>query len=304
MQSRYFGFKQASCWLCRWSMRRKVPRTQSSTAPDEGAAGLFEGRQGDWTKPTYHALLIVSILFILITAFHFSRAGVPILSPNPELSRWMFTASGFFGVPGRVYNLGLVFVYVLAACCHGSVPSGTLMAAKYGRLQMALAVVVLLARVMGGFKGELLAFSVVIIAAELVQGRGRSVRGFRQDRRAVLVSTLLVAGAIGYAFVAGLSYKSTDFAQQNGIGWPERFLDRATGMGAEPGRIAIADKAEGHTLVDGSASINDFRFSLSRYIPGFSYDEVNFNTILSAQISGRRAVITSARHGDETLWFL
>ncbi len=273
----------------------KVPRAQPSRAPDEDAAGLFEGRPGKWTKPTYHALLIVSILFILITAFHFLRTGIPILATDPELARWNFTASGFFGIPGRVYNLGLVYVYVLAACCRGSVPRGSIIATKYGRLQIALAAAVSLTRVLGGFKGELLAFFVVIIAAELVQGRGRSRRALRQDRRAVLVSSLLLAGAIGYAFVAGLSYRSTEYlAQQNDITWPERFFDRATGMGAEPGRIAVADKAEGRTLLDGSVSINDFRFSLSRYVPGFSYDQANFNTILSAQISGRRAVIASA----------
>jgi len=250
------------------------------------------GMSGSDTHPASRAqlrgIVVTAVLFCLVTAYHFSVTGIPILSGNAELARWNFTGSGLLGIPGRIYSYGLTGLYVLVACIRSSTPSTAALGRSFTKVQLWLGVFIALTRVLGGFRGEVLAFVVVVLACELVARPGIRLRAALRNPRLVGAVVLATVGPFLYAFAVGSTYKSTEyFSQTTGISSTERFIDRLTGSGVEPGRIAVASREQQVDLVPGLAVTNDFRYYTSRYVPGVKHDGHDLNTVLSAKMSGR-----------------
>ncbi len=55
----------------------------------------------------------VATVFCVLAAYHFSRVGFAAFQNDTARARWDFAASGFFGLPGRCFQIGLPLAAIL-----------------------------------------------------------------------------------------------------------------------------------------------------------------------------------------------
>lgn len=143
------------------------------------------------------AAWILVVAAALGSAYHFAAGGVPLFEPNIDLSRFDFTSSGFFGIPGRFYLYG-VPASVFAAFYARSRAQGW----RRDPLVLTSLVVLVTTRVLGGFKGGMVEAAEVVLIAGLINGERITFRQLSK-RYAPLVPT-----AIAGVFLIGSLYPS------------------------------------------------------------------------------------------------
>jgi len=218
-----------------------------------------------------------------LTAFHFSRIGIPILSPNVDLDRWNFTGSGLLGLPGRAYSLGLPFFMVFAIVSANRCPPAS--RRQWQRLRWAAIGAVVVSRVAGGFKGELLETVIMIAIATLLSSP--SAFALPTGLRKRLTVGVLVA--LGAALLISTQYYATQYHEQHGgLGVGEQFVQRITTMVVDSGSALIGMADHGDRPLDRNSIVNDFDVYLGGSFKLWNVDgEYLINQRISARMNHR-----------------
>jgi len=106
------------------------------------------------------------VVIIGLAAYHLVMVGIPILTGNVEVTRFDFTSSGLFGIPGRMYLFGLPFAVLLV-----SIGAGRNLLPVSRRLLVATWGAYILANLVGGLKGGMVNVLVTALLVAAVAGR-------------------------------------------------------------------------------------------------------------------------------------
>jgi hypothetical protein len=217
---------------------------------------------------TKRALITATIVIAGLTIYHFSRIGLPILSPTVEADRFNFTGSGLFGLPGRAYLFG---VPILAA---GGVYAMRQWPSMQGRIGIFVTAVglLVLSRLASGFKSGLLEVVTILFFATATTGLGLSIGD-------ALRRYLLVA-ALGLVFAVQVSHSYATLAGLSQTGAIQALIQRSTGQGALPGRIVMQPNPP-LPIRPSNAIVNDFWYFGARYT-GISSSRFSFSQIVAA----------------------
>lgn len=238
-------------------------------------------------SPSARAGSIVLGGMTVLCLYHFWRIGVPITSGNVDLARWNITGSGLGGLPGRAYLIGLPFVMAYAIVAANR--SGEVDRAAWCRVRNVSIIVVVVTRVAGGFKGELLEMVVLIALAALISAR--TVHRVPKGLRGRLV--VCVAVAIGAAALISTQYAATRYHQQNeGLSVTDQLVRRMTVMVVDSGSYLIDLADSDDRLVPGTSVVNDFHAYLGRNFGLWDAEgEFSVNERLSARMNGRSVLL-------------
>jgi len=175
----------------------------------------------------FRRLLAVSAVISGFVVFHFVEVGLPIFSSDVEIVRWNFAAGGIFGLPGRAYLYGLPVMYVLCELVRRQYPASRQM--KY--LSWFILAELVITRIVGGFKGQLLDVVIYLVLIRL------------SDRRIWRLSTTikkyLVPVALALVFAA---FVATLYQSVNNSNEPTYQVigNRVTTGAALPGETALS----------------------------------------------------------------
>ncbi|WP_127843518.1 hypothetical protein [Acidipropionibacterium jensenii] len=202
----------------RAAKQRSIPDTQMDGLRSEIDFENGSSQRGNKLDCLPRAGLIV----ILIAAYHLGRAGIPILSANTEISRFDFTSSGFFGIPGRIYLFGVPIMWIL-------ITARAVYRADHiwqSRTWVLYSIAYVVISVLGGLKSGLIAL--VIIAVIILPAlTGRRVRVGTMIRRWWY---LFIIGASYAAFIAVRLYPT--YRDQGNV--VDALMTRLTTGSAEP----------------------------------------------------------------------
>jgi hypothetical protein len=221
-------------------------RPATERAPRGGPLSVLRDRRG---------LAVTTLVVAAFTSYHFRAGGVPILSENVELQRFAFTASGFFGLPGRIALFGTVILVFVALGVSRSASVGN---RDLIRLITLPVTILLLTLVSFGFKSSILhAITILLFGVSLLYGG----LGWRRFARWAAVPLL---AALGFAIVISGQYLTVAQGGPTGIDY---LLSRTTTGTAEPGFAVLSGVV---WLPSGDQSIlaNDLAYYVPKYITG------------------------------------
>jgi len=223
---------------------------------------------------TAPGLRLFGWIVVMLTAYHFVVAGVPLFSADIETSRFDFTSSGLLGIPGRMFLFGLPFTVLLVTVASG----GKL-------LQVSRAFVIFAwcayaaANLLGGFKGGLVSVLTTMLLARSITSRPLSLRRMVVGWRIVVIVIALLYGG-----VISLRYRSL------GLNSPADVVPylaaRATVSAAEPGYLVFARFGTDGT--GGELFTQDTKYFLTKYLPFLPLEQsvaFPFEKTISAALS-------------------
>jgi hypothetical protein len=229
-------------------------------------------------------LTLFVVIITGLAAYHLVMVGIPIFTDNVEVSRFDFTSSGLFGVPGRMYLFGLPFAVLLV-----SIGAGRKLLPVSRRLLVATWGAYIVANLLGGFKGGMVNVLVTALLVATVAGRPITVKRVLLDRYG-----LLVLFAIAFGAAISFTYESVGV---NSAGDSLLYLgSRTTVIAATPGYEALDQFGTEGSY--GSYYWHDARYFISKYLPflgSSSDDALTLEKSVSSLISGTPST------GDEFL---
>jgi len=192
-------------------------------------------------------------IVVTLTAYHFAMAGVPLFSTDIETSRFDFTSSGLFGIPGRMFLFGLPFTTLLV-----TVASVRKLVPVSRALVIFLWCAYATANLLGGFKGGLVSVLTTMLLARSITSRPLALRRAVVGWRIVVIIIALLYGG-----VISLRYRSL------GLNSPADVVPylaaRATVSAAEPGYLVF--ERFGTDGTGGAQFAQDTRYFLTKYLP-------------------------------------
>jgi hypothetical protein len=210
----------------------------------------------------------LALVAVAGTMVHFAVGGIPLLSSNVEIARFNVTASGFLGIPGRIYLFGLPLA--LAACLRAERLSDK---GAFSSWQTRLVLITfVISRLLSGFKGGLV--EVVLTTLIVYFASGHSMRRKYIPR---LLAALVVALAFGVA--VGVTYST-----YQGRGVVVALIDRIGFQTSDPAAVVIAH-AHSHDLGANSVAI-DATYFTSKYFHIGDSPSFSFSQIVSARVTG------------------
>ena len=224
------------------------------------------------------ALRLTSLTVIVMAAYHLVASGIPILRPDVEVERFNFTASGLFGIPGRMYLYGLPAVVL------GSTVVQSRMAhPAVGRLVKVNWISYALAAMLSGFKGGLLNVIVLYALARALSSRPIALNASKALRYA-----LLIIAALGFATAVSLRYSSLGAADMPAA--VQYMGARLTVIPALPGHHAVTELDGGPQT--GLYLLDDLYHFISKYFridlgagPVFPLDKVVSSQLYATPLS-------------------
>jgi hypothetical protein len=239
---------------------------RSITSSHEVRAGIEPPRRG--------GVAAVFIILAILGTYHFAVVGLPILQANVEISRFDFTGSGLFGLPGRVVSFGIpIFTYLAVAYARGTGSSIRRPGAILGAAMLLLFATGL---VMGFKSGILDVITILLVAVVLAWGPPKAVRA------AVTLAIPIVAAVFFAVMVSGL-YGTFVESNQPALAY---LVDRSTVIGAIPGYDVLSSRI---VLPSGEANslVNDAEYYVPKYLGlGPPANQFPFELVVSASIFG------------------
>lgn len=142
----------------------------------------------------YSAATLLLSLVMLFVGYNFLVGGAPLLSANTEVARLNITSAGLFGLPSRMFLIGLPFSTIYVTSMYSKMPSK-----KHRRIYYLVWIIYVLAQLLDGFKSALLQVLGAYVVAQFVAARPVHARSLLRTR--VLVSLIgTVAVAVFYTF--------------------------------------------------------------------------------------------------------
>jgi hypothetical protein len=192
-------------------------------------------------------------IVVAFTCYHFVAGGVPLFSENVEVRRFDFTSSGFFGIPGRMYQYGLPFAAMMV-----SIAAVRGLAHVSRRLLWGLWGFYVLTALVGGFKGGLYVLVGNFLLVNGVAGTPLHIWAYVGGRRA-----LLLLASLAVAMLVAAQYETAGISGLGG--YSAYILFRATLIGAQPGHVAFNEYGMAGT--GGHELLSEFSYYASKYFP-------------------------------------
>lgn len=212
--------------------------------------------------------VILAAMILGISFYHLYALGFPAFRDDVETRRFDFEASGFFGIPSRLFLmvLPLLMIYVTQK-------ARVLKSRWYTSFSILLWVVFALLQLISGFKGALVMTLNIFLFSMAIIGVPVRITGLLRARY-ILLATLMVGAAVFFSF----QYRSRNV---DNIGEAIFYLgQRVTSEAAEPGYRLLRSPAS-LSSDEGSLLANDARYFLYRYT---GRDELNLRRFPSDQI--------------------
>lgn len=216
------------------------------------------------------ALTTVIVVAGCLAVYHLVVGGVPLFAWDIEVARFDFTSSGLFGIPGRMFLFGVPIAWAMATAA-AYVAGRPLW--EYPPWVLAT-VFFVLTSVLGGFKSGLVALATTgVLIATVIFGN--------QPRFTVVIRKYwwLGVASAAYAVLVASSYVSYQRADGTLL---SLFMARATTVGAEPKRLALADES---AMQLGSLS-GDFWYFIRKYTGQSTGSDFTVERAVSALIIG------------------
>jgi hypothetical protein len=203
-------------------------------------------------------LLFVSIV-VTMTFYHFAVSGVPLLSDDVETTRFDFTSSGLFGIPGRMFLFGLPFSVLLV-----SLGAGRKIARVSARLLLFTWAAYAASSLLSGFKGGLITVLATMLLAKTLSGKPVSL-----FKLAVGWRVFVVIAALAYCAGISFRYKSLGLASPGDV--VPYLAARATRSAAAPGHLVF--RQLGTDGSGGKQFAGDTRYFIKKYLPFIASEE-------------------------------
>lgn len=211
------------------------------------------------------ALVLVSVFFTLL---HFGTGGIPLFSHNIETRRFEF-GSSLFGIPGRMYLYGVPLAAGVALA----------RARQLGlvwytdRLSLVSVTVLVISRLLSGFKGGLIEVLIVLMAATvLAQGPISSVARVARRYLPLAIAALIAVFLVGSLYS---SYRTPGRSLSNAI------LARATTKAALPGALVFERRL---VLAPASSISVDTAYFAKKYFSVGSGSSYSFGRLVASTI--------------------
>ena len=228
----------------------------------------YEKRKGlgdvDWdTFATALALFVIAG-----TVVHFAIGGVPLMSSNVEIARFDITASGLFGVPGRIYLFGIPLA--LAACLRAERVSDK---DAFSSWQTRLILITFaVSRILSGFKSGLV--EVVVTTLIVYFASGHSI-----NRKHLLQFLAAFGVALAFGFAVGATYNTY---RERGL--MAALVDRISFQTSDPAAVVLAH-ADFHDFGSNSIVV-DAAYFTNRYFHIGDQQPFSFSQIVSSRVTG------------------
>lgn len=207
----------------------------------------------------------------LFTAYHLIQSGIPLFSSEIEKSRFNFSDSGLFGIPGRMYLFGTSFAWLLASAnAHARGIKW-----RTSRAWVLATTILIGSAALSGFKGRLIYAALTILIGYLVI-RGRSWTIGQVSRRFWPIGLALL---LNFFVVASL-YSTV---QRSGSDPVQVFWERNTTVASEPVRVVLD-----HRVPSGIENPipHDIQFYVAKYAHVGTPLPYSFQTSVSAAMIG------------------
>lgn len=197
---------------------------------------------------------LVPVVWIVgaLAIYHLMKGGLPFLGTNVEVSRFDFTSSGLFGIPGRMFLYGVPITWSLATASAFSRPSGRLLDQRSWRIATAFLIATSL---LGGFKSGVVSLLTTCILVVSTVSEGWHYRVVTLLRRYWIAVVL----ALGYAMLVALKFYPTYRDSNESIG--VLILDRIFVDGIQPKALALS----GELAPQRENILADLRYFLLKY---------------------------------------
>lgn len=227
-------------------------------------------------------LKVVLGVVTVLCLYHFARIGLPVFADDIELSRWKTTESGLYGIPSRAFQIGVPTAYFFAAVLWARVEV-THRHSIVRLRQWAIALLVI-TRLVSGFKGGLVQVIIVVFMAQLLSGTDR-----QRLRNVSVKFALPVLIGFGFAVFIGSLYGGVNARIENNGGTvTSLFVDRATKWAAEPSLVLLEGSLDNDKgALPSEPFTHDFVHYVRTYTPSLSSDEEPFSKHINSVITGR-----------------
>jgi hypothetical protein len=239
---------------------------RTSNSSNELRAGIEPPRRG--------GIAVVLVILAILGTYHFAQVGLPILQKNVETSRFDFTGSGLFGLPGRVVLFGIPIVTYLAVAFARS--TGANLRRPGAILGTAMLLLVATRIVMGFKSGIAEVITILLVAVVLAWGPPKAARG-------AVTLAIPVAAAVFFAVIVSGLYGTVVESNQPALVY---LVDRSTVIGAIPGYDVLSNRI---VLPSGETNslVNDAEYYIPKYLGlGAPANRFPFELVVSAWIYG------------------
>ena len=239
---------------------------RSITPSSELRAGIEPPRRG--------GVAGVIVILAILGTYHFAQVGLPILQPNVEISRFNFTGSGLFGLPGRVVLFGVPIVtYLAVAYARGT---GSSIRRPGAILGAAMLLLIATELVLGFKSGIAVVITILLVAVVLAWGPPKAVR-------AAFTLAIPIAAAVFFAVMVSGLYGTFVESNQPAVAY---LIERSTVIAAIPGYEVLAG---GIVMPSGETNslVNDAEYYVPKYLGlGPRANRFPFELVVSASIFG------------------
>jgi len=208
----------------------------------------------------------------LLSAYHFYKVGIPILSGDPEHARLVIGASGLFGLPSRMYLYG---TFVACALAVSDAWRRQIPVTRDKWVRVAFAVLVA-TRLLSGFKSGVFQAFLFGLLIFIVGSNGIPLR--RNLWRFVIIAAI----ASSAVFLVGATYQSYRSAGTSLWSSLER---RVTTQSAAGVAVVIADPRL-HLGDNRPALVMDEEYLVNEYSHLGSPHPYGFTRLVAADLSG------------------
>jgi hypothetical protein len=219
--------------------------------------------------PFVTAIVVVVTIF---TTYHFVVGGIPILSPSVEVSRYEFTNSGLYGIPGRMYLFGAPLAAGIAYARAKSLGIPW----HADRLTLLALSVFALSRLVSGFKSGLIEVAIVVLVmGVLANGPYVSVRRVLRRHLPILIAAPIALLLVGTLY---------DSYQVSGEPLLDAIYARSTTGAAEPGVVVFEDRLPS---TSGQSSLEvDLQYFAQKYAGFETGADYSFTRLVAATMLG------------------
>ncbi|MBO3096360.1 hypothetical protein [Cellulomonas dongxiuzhuiae] len=217
-----------------------------------------------------NAVLITVLVTAALALYHLARAGIPLFASDIEVSRFDFTSSGLFGIPGRMFLFGTSVAWAFATASAQHRGAVWIRDRTWWVATLSLALTSLL----GGYKSGAVAFvTTLIVMGSIVAGREIRISTAIRKFWWMAGATLLYAFAVAQRYVT--------YQVQAG-GFLSQLASRLSVVGAEPKWYAVERQFE----VPANGFWNDLTYYLIRYTGGDTSGRYSIERAVSAAMIG------------------
>lgn len=262
----------AGMFLTQFGTRSKRP----ALAPSQPTSALID--PANTTRRIGTAPYLTALLIFLIATYHVIAAGPALFAEDILVARFQHGETGFFGIPGRMYQFGVYLAFFILVAAHLRSRTTT-----SKRLAYTGGVALLIFLVLAGNKGNALQF---IAALTVVSPMLVAMGGHGRIRRGLPAWAYFVLGAMALAVFLAIASIQVEASNASMYADPvEALWKRITEVSGVAFSVVVYQVAPSEGFGFGAYFINDVRYLFSKLLgTGDAYATIQ---IASSYVTGR-----------------